>query len=416
MSPILEVGIGLFFIFSLLSILVTQINSVISQVLRLRSRYLFKTVKEIIHDPELIARFVTHPLIRMINLNDVPGMEKWDAILPQQELTQAQAQAILTSTLNGIEWIKPETFSNVLLSMIRVKQDQQLFTVLDDIAEQMDDREARLELRRMIKDVTDTGTGVNNLVNAINKLPPSAHKNALIERMRDISVEVGDKGLKTDINVALMAGVQNIKDRYLKNAIHTILTTSRTVGEAEEKIQDWFNRANERASESFKRDMKRYSYFIGLLIAIIINVDTMYIATKLWEDPVLRSAVAETARSINLDELQQQLDEANEAINSDEDVELADITDSVAAAGRTLAQIQDARVPIGWSFISLSDVTEDSLDVYKLSDSRYIWNIIPWNNPNWLWLFAMKALGIMATMLAIGQGAPFWFDLLRQVR
>lgn len=416
MSPILEVVIGLFFIFSLLSILVTQINSVISQVLRLRSRYLFKTVKEIIHDPELIARFVTHPLIRMIDLNDVPGMQKWDAILPQQELTPEQAQAILTSTLNGIEWIKPETFSNVLLSMIRVKQDQQLFTVLDDIAEQMDDREARLELRRMIKDVTDTGTGVNNLVNTINKLPPGAHKNALIERMRDISVEVGDKGLKTDINVALMAGVQNIKDRYLKNAIHTILTTSRTVGEAEEKIQDWFNRANERASEIFKRDMKRYSYFIGLLIAIIINVDTMYIATKLWEDPVLRSAVAETARSINLDELQQQLDEANEAINSEEDVELADITDSVAAAGRTLSQIQDARVPIGWSFNSLSDVTEDSLDVYKLSDSRYIWNLIPWNNPNWLWLFTMKALGIVATMLAIGQGAPFWFDLLRQVR
>lgn len=416
MSPILEVVIGLFFIFSLLSILVTQINSVISQVLRLRSRYLFKTVKEIIHDPELIARFVTHPLIRMIDLNDVPGMEKWDAILPQQELTQEQAQAILTSTLNGIEWIKPQTFSNVLLSMIRVNQDQQLFNVLDDIAEQMDDREARLELRRIIKDVTDTGTGVNKLVNAINTLPPSAHKNALIERMRDISIEVGDKGLKTDINVALMAGVQNIKDRYLKNAIHTILTTSRTLSEAEEKIQDWFNRANERASETFKRDMKRYSYFIGLLIAIIINVDTMYIATKLWEDPVLRSAVAETARSINLDELQQQLDEANEAINSEEDVELADITDSVAAAGRTLSQIQDARVPIGWSFNSLSDVTEDSLDVYKLSDSRYIWNLIPWNNPNWLWLFTMKALGIVATMLAIGQGAPFWFDLLRQVR
>ena len=416
MSPILEVVIGLFFVFSLLSILVTQINAVISQALRLRANYLFETVKEIIHDPELIARFVTHPLIRMIDLDDVPGMEKWEAILPQQELTKEQAQQILTSTLNGIEWIKPETFSNVLLSMIRVDQDQQLFGVLDDIAEQMDDREARLELRRVIKDVTDTGTGVNQLVNTINTLPPSAHKNALIDRMRDISAEVGSKGLKTEINVALMAGVQNIKDRYLKNAIHTILTTSTTVAEAEDKIEDWFNRSNEKASERFKRDMKRYSYFIGLIIAIIINVDTMYIATKLWEDPVLRTAVAETARAVNIDELQQQLDDANNAINSEEDVELADITDSVAAAGRTLSQIQDARVPVGWSFSSLSNITEDSLDVYKLSDSRYIWNLIPWNNPNWFWLFAMKALGIVATMLAIGQGAPFWFNLLRQLR
>lgn len=416
MSPILEVVIGLVFIFSLLSILVTQINAIISQTLRLRATYLFETVKGVIHDPELVARFVSHPLIRMIDLKDVPGMEKWDAILPQQELTKEQAQSILTSTLNGIEWIKPETFSNVLLSMIRVDQDQLLFGVLDDIAEQMDDREARLELRRIIKDVTDTGTGVNTLVNAINLLPPSAHKQALIDRMRDISLEVGSKGLKTDINVSLMAGVQSIKDRYLKNAIHTILTTSKTVGEAEEKIEDWFNRANERASEQFRRDMKKYSYFIGLIIAILINVDTTYIATKLWEDPVLRSAVAETARAVDIDELQRQIDAANNAINSDEAAELPEITDSAQAAGRTLSQIQDARVPIGWDFDNLSNITEDSLDNYKLNDSRYIWNMVPWNNPNWLWLFGMKIVGIVATMLAIGQGAPFWFNLLRQIR
>ncbi|GAB5493429.1 MAG: hypothetical protein Phog2KO_36440 [Phototrophicaceae bacterium] len=416
MSPILEVVIGLIFIFSLLSVLVTQINTIIAQSLRLRSNYLFETVKDIIHDPELIARFVTHPLIRMIDLKNVKGMEKWDAILPQQELTKEQAQHILTSTLNGIEWIKPETFSNVLLSMIRVDQDQLLFGVLDDIAEQMDDREARLELRRVIKDVTDTGTGVNELVNTINGLPASAHKNALIERMRDISIEVGSKGLKTDINVSLMAGVQTIKDRYLKNAIHTILTTSKTVAEAEAKIEDWFNRANERATETFSRDMKRYSYLIGLLVAILINVDTMYIATKLWEDPLLRSAVAETASAVDIDELQRQLDEANNNINSTDSTELADVTDSVAVAGRTLSQIQDARVPIGWSFESLSDITDDSLDVYKLSDSRYITNLMPWNNPNWLWLLGMKIVGIVATMLAIGQGAPFWFNLLRQIR
>ena len=416
MSPILEVVVGLIFIFSIFSVLVTQINSIISQSLRLRSDYLFETVKGIIHDPELIARFVTHPLIRMIDLNNVKGMEKWDAILPQQDLSKEQAQHILTSTLNGVEWIKPETFSNVLLSMIRVDQDQQLFAVLDDIAEQMDDREARLELRRVIKEVTDTGRGVNKLVNTINELPASAHKNALIDRMRDISAEVGSKGLKTDINVSLMAGVQTIKDRYLKNAIHTILTTSKTVAEAEAKIEDWFNRANERASEQFRRDMKRYSYLIGLLVAIIINVDTMYIATKLWEDPVLRSAVAETASAVNIDELQRQLDEANDNINSTDSTELADVTDSVATAGRTLSEIQAARVPIGWDFGSLADVTEDSLDAYKLSDSRYINNLIPWNNPNWLWLLSMKIVGIVATMLAIGQGAPFWFNLLRQVR
>ena len=76
MSPILEVLIGLVFIFSLLSILVTQINAIVAQVLRLRSKYLFDTVKKIIHDKELIARFVTHPLIKIIDFSDVDGHGK----------------------------------------------------------------------------------------------------------------------------------------------------------------------------------------------------------------------------------------------------------------------------------------------------------------------------------------------------
>ncbi|MGB7340020.1 MAG: hypothetical protein WBC91_14085 [Phototrophicaceae bacterium] len=419
MSPILEVLIGLIFIFSLLSILVTQINSIVAQTLRLRATYLFATVKEIIHDPEMIVRFATHPLIKMIDISSVPGMERWEFITRKQNLTDEQIEKIIQeAALTGVEWIEDRTFSSVLLSFITVTEDKQLFKVLEDIAGQIEDDQNRRLIRGKVDTVVDTGKGVDELISAVNGLPPSAHKLALVDRLRDISNEIGGKGSKTDINVSLIAGVQYIKDQYLKNALNTILTTSKNLEEAEHKLTKWFENTNYKTTELFKRDMKRYSYLIGLIIAILINVDTMYIALKLWDDPILRSAVAETASTANIDALQAQLDAAQANIDSDADSSLDEIGDSVAAAGRTLTQIQDSRIPMGWNFSDLSYIMEDdnSLEAYKLTDSRYVWNLMPWNNPNFAWLLTLKAVGIIATMLAIGQGAPFWFNILRQVR
>lgn len=416
MSPILEVLIGLVFIFSLLSILVTQINAIVAQSLRLRSKYLFDTVKNIIHDKELVARFVTHPLVKIINFPDVEGMEKWDVILPTQQLTEAQADQILDATLSGVDWLDSKTFSSVLLSMISVTEDRQLFAVLDDIATQMDNETARRDIRRKINSVVETGQGIDDLVAAINALSPSAHKKALVERLRDISKQIGDKGLKTDINVSLMAGVQYVKDQYLKNALNTILTTSKTLEEVETKLSKWFDDTSYKATELFKRDMKYYSYLIGLVIALLINVDTIYIAQRLWEDPVLRASIADTASTANIDQLETVNNQATTSINSDEETTIEDLVVSSGAAVETVNQLLDTRVPIGWSLDDLSNITDDN-DIYsKLGDSRYIWNLVPGNNPNWLWLLSLKTIGILATMLAIGQGAPFWFNILRQIR
>lgn len=414
MSPILEVLIGLVFIFSLLSILVTQVNAIVAQTLRLRSKYLFDTVKNIIHDKELTARFVTHPLIKMINFPDVEGMEKWDVILPSQQLTEEQAQQILDATLSGVDWVDSKTFSNVLLSMISVHEDRKLFAVLDDIATQMDNETARRDIRRKINSIVETGQGIDDLVASINALPASAHKKALVERLRDISTQIGDKGLKTDINVSLMAGVQYIKDQYLKNAIGTILATSKTLEEVETKLAKWFDDSSYKATELFKRDMKYYSYLIGLIVALVINVDTIYMSRQLWNDPILRSTLAETASTIDIATLEQANTDATEIINSDEATELSDYNASLAATLETVSLLQDTRIPLGWDFVDLSDVPDNDP---RLDDSRYFWNLIPGNNPDgWLWMLGIKIVGIVATMFAIGQGAPFWFNILRQIR
>lgn len=413
MSPIIEVLVGIIFVFSLLSILVTQINTIISQLLRLRARYLLGAIKDIIQDPEIAAKIVSHPLIRLVDSTKV--LPNQSMLLPHQALSEEKALQILNSTVNAVEWINPKTFSNVLLSLVRVDEDKELFSGLLDIVVQMENSPQRRDLRERIDIVMDTGAGIDDLVNAINALPPSPYKKALVDALRDISIEIADKGLETDSTISLMAGIRNIKNQYFKEALQAILSTSKTIEEAEEKIESWFNESMDRTSQAFKRNLRYFSLIIGLCVAVILNVDALYLARTLWEDPVLRSSVAEVAESVNLDELQAVVDEAQLNANSEELATLEEIAASLAAAGQTLNQVQELRIPIGWEFASLSSVTQDSLDAPKLDDARYVWNLIPGNNPNWFDLFMLKLVGIATTMIAVAQGAPFWFGILRQL-
>jgi hypothetical protein len=56
MSPILEVLIGKIFLYRLLSILVTQNNDFIANILKLRAKYLKNAIAEKIRDEQIRAK------------------------------------------------------------------------------------------------------------------------------------------------------------------------------------------------------------------------------------------------------------------------------------------------------------------------------------------------------------------------
>ena len=49
-----------------------------------------------------------------------------------------------------------------------------------------------------------------------------------------------------------------------------------------------------------------------------------------------------------------------------------------------------------------------------LRDTRNLWNVLPGGNPGWFGLLVEKLVGLLLTTIAVMQGAPFWFDLLRR--
>lgn len=407
MSPILEVLVGIIFIYSLLSILVTQLNTVISQTLRLRAKHLLGAVNEIIHDETLRAKVITHPLIHLV---------QGRMVLPNEQISADEAKAIVNGAVNAVEWINPKTFTNVLMSVIRVDSDKELFGALLPIVNGMPAGEDRDNLNKLISQIISTGEGIENLTELITGLQDAPYKDALSKALDEITKEISDTGLNTESNIALAAGLQNIKNPYFREAMNTILSTSKSIEEAEGKIEEWFKDAMDRTSSVFRANMRWISLAVGLILAVVLNIDSLYIAKTLWDDPVLRESVATTAQNTDLTAMQNTVDTAQTNANSNGETTTADVSASIAAATQTLDQIQNLRLPIAWSFEDLSKVDKsNSTEAEKLTDNRYLWNYMPGNNPDWLAMLIMKIFGLGITTVAVAQGAPFWFGILRQL-
>ena len=400
MSPILEVLIGMVFIYSLLSILVTQINSVISNMLKLRANHLRDGIKDLVKDEEILAKVLTHPLVDMVENR---------MLLPEQQLDAQQVQSVVNSTLKNVTWIEPENFTNVLLNIIRVDNDQELFGALLHVIDEMPLGEHRRRLRLLVNNIINTGQGIDRLRQYVASLEDESYREGLTQVLNEIDREIAILGFEPDSNISLMAGLRKVKNPYLRNALATILASSKSLEEGETKIAKWFDGGMNRATTAFQNTMQYWSLFIGILIALVLNVDTIHIAQTLWEDEALRETINTTVQQMDVEQLNQA---ATEVQAQGAGTTFTELETATTELGETLRRISELRLPIGWSFENLGDSPEDENFV---GNPRYIWNFSPTNYEGWLILWVTKIIGLGGTMIAIAQGAPFWFGILRRL-
>jgi len=141
-----------------------------------------------------------------------------------------------------------------------------------------------------------------------------------------------------------------------------------TVDEARDRLKAWFDMAMERVSASYKRHTQLVGMLVGLVLAAVLNADTVGLARRLWADPALRKAAAEVAET------------QFRACEADPHGEVCQ---------GNLGAVR-ADLPLGW----------DMVDVQHLGCAGW----------------ASKLLGLLLTAFAASLGAPFWFDLLKRVR
>jgi hypothetical protein len=176
-------------------------------------------------------------------------------------------------------------------------------------------------------------------------------------------------GLAADLST-MLAKVQALPDSKGKQAILALVSQAGgDITKTRQAFENWFNDGMDRAAGWYKRKTQLVLFFIGLIIAVCLNVDSITIGRALWASPAFRSYAVAAAE-------QYAGDKSKTMPNPN--------------ASKDLAVLQSLALPIGYS------------------TSEHPWMDDSGVSP----VFVLA--GWLLTAIAMTLGAPFWFDTLNK--
>ncbi|MEM8858281.1 MAG: hypothetical protein AAGD96_08175 [Chloroflexota bacterium] len=345
-SATLEIAIGMIFIFLLLSLVCSTINEWIASILNLRGKTLQSGIRRLLEDPDgkwLAGEFYNHPVIR--------------------GLSRGESQVVLPS------YISAETFTTVLMDLLAPQEfgnPKPLREVYGDIHEriqQIVDVE-NTEFGRVIMLLLDE-TGLTK-----EQLKELADGWEQVKIMRESLKELQAKSAD-EIDLQQVQSLMQTITRMEAKLTLAEQRADQAIAQARQKIGDHFDQAMDRVSGWYKRQTAISIFGISLVVSVLLNVDSISLASSLANNPTLRSAVVASAEN-GVSELRGTVGELTEETGAQ------DLVDEINQLG----------LPIGWT----PQTTPE--------------------NPNEL---INRILGWIVTTIAVSMGAPFWFDLLSRV-
>jgi hypothetical protein len=189
--------------------------------------------------------------------------------------------------------------------------------------------------------------------------------------------------------------------------------------ETRTEAENWFNDVMERTQGWYKRRAQIWAFVIGLIFAIVLNIDSIALANLLWREPAVRASMTATA---------------DKFISETNDIET--LTKQGLSPEQAIAQFQKRfeglSVPFGWDLITHAEKMNCSLPA---GPDQTVGFYIPFtdydprteapgnqnicleiaNPPKTLSETLAKLTGILISAFAAMQGAPFWFDILKKL-
>jgi len=227
-SSIIDIAIGLIFIYLLLSLICSAGNEIIERWSKKRSKDLERGVQEMLRDPNLVESLYKHPLIY--------------SLFPKPY--QAGGS-------NLPSYIPSRNFALALMDIVAPPDEQGMSGAAGATSAGL------------------AGTGAGALKQVAENMP----------RLRDALI--ADKKLPEDVKNALLTFVNAASDDPKK---------------IRENIEGWFDSSMDRVSGWYKRRSQLIVLSIGLVLTILLNVDTLAIVRTLSTDKAMRDSLVAAAQ------------------------------------------------------------------------------------------------------------------------
>ena len=440
LGAIVEVAIGIIFVWIVLSLTIIQIQEWISTRLDKRAQDMEEAIHEMLANPNLKAQFYDHPVIRGLTSkkrnepSKIPpwfykypllrGFTKEKRRIPSYIPSQQFALTLFDITLTaGTE------SSLIQQGFLQIREDLQKERNIPPERAVIEELNLLIELARSAAS-TEAGTAFTKNSLALLKvkaeefslkypgLKPfidaalaeaSRQKAEIDELLKNKNVpRQGEAFANLRRGVAALSVISpefnQTLNALLLNIEEYVTQGETNLAKARTNVEKWFDDSMDRVSGAFKRYSQMMALLIGLSLAAVLNVDSIDLTLYLWREPSVREALARNAADFDLSqaELEANPEEALQNFRN---------------------QFVGLSLPIGWGFTRVegSAFFAASCQLFPQPGQSFglpVFNsnlcITPPNSNNQGNL-AIKVLGIALTALAARQGAPFWFDVLKRV-
>jgi hypothetical protein len=363
-SNIVDIAIGITFVFAVLSIIASALTEAISTVLSLRAVTLRQAIERLLKDRVMTEKVYRHPLVDGLTKDD----DTDPAYIPSDLFARALIDVIVAWDDEKDRAVPPENWG--MLKSIFI-----------------------LPLRAIARFFRNLWPRTNDRTNVVEVAAPD------VEQLRTRLAKA--KGIDAGARAALTA---LLADEKIKTHDDVVL-----------RIATWFDRTMEGVGGWYKRTVTMLIAVVAVVIAVALNVDAFIVVDTLSKDGVLRQSVAtlvtESVKSGSTDirTIEEAIADRKEAARATP--EEAAQREQERKTGELLRKrvvalkqsLDSLSVPMGWPegprwFCRPADA--------EPCDQR----LLPVTFFGW----ARRIAGWLFTAVAMSLGAPFWFDLLNK--
>ncbi|MDI1233939.1 MAG: hypothetical protein PSX81_06645 [bacterium] len=166
-----------------------------------------------------------------------------------------------------------------------------------------------------------------------------------------------------------------------------------------EEISDWFNQLSNRTSSWYRKLTKRRLFFLGLILSVALNINSITLFQYFSQNPAARTALIAYYEK-NKDQLEAIAKKYDQSTGPHDSITLNTIKTDVLVLKTNIDSLAVANeIPIGWQH----SVKKEPMKCHTIGDyfNRFL-------------NFIIYLLGFMLTAFAASAGAPFWFELLKK--
>jgi hypothetical protein len=391
-SGILDLAIGLAFVFGVTAALASVITELISRFLGLRGAYLLRGLRELLDGPggATVVNEAGRDFAAMRDLVNGTIEGGTMAQVPTGPETQAAAVTPTAASAPAATTAPADTSEPTTDGAVKMQNISATGALLGGRILRSQGMTDEIFKRDLTVKPSRIGPGVTG---GVWWKPRWGAKRSLPSYIsaKSISGAVIDLLVPDAAGETTMSTIQKSLDRLPQDLPFTRSLRSLATNAANDitrfraSIESWYDDHMDRVSGWYKRHVAKITITVGAILVILLNINTITIGRTLYSNSVVGTAVSTVAAH-------------NSTCQAGNKQCLATLQSDLAAATQ-------AGLPIGWPTVSACLVKGASCNWLQ---QRGILN--PKGSSGWQ--LVLVIIGFLLTVLALTPGAQFWFGLL----